>query len=180
MPTYNGTWPLIKFFNRRVFAFSTPGNSWHVWVCLGSFRCSIYTHVSLGWRRARSDRRTCLKEYGHPGPLRSELKVSKACLAPKAPRKAKVTRLLESADLRLSIGHEAKLFDEDRKAKVSKAVGLATDLIHTSVRSASSVLPKARWTLSPRMTVCIQARKPFSEKGLHFTVTLLGWPQHVC
>ena len=91
--------------------------------------------------------------YRHPGPLRSELKVSKACLAPKAPRKARSARLLESADLRFSIGYEAKPFDKDRKAKVSKALGLATDLTNTSVRSASSVLPKARWTVSPRMTV---------------------------
>ena len=91
--------------------------------------------------------------YRHPGPLRSELKVTKACLAPKAPRKAKVTRLLESADLTFSIGYEAKLCDKDRKAKVSKALGLATNLTNTSVRSASIVLPKARWTLSPRMTV---------------------------
>ena len=73
-------------------------------------------------------------KYRHPGPLRSELKVSKACLAPNAPRKAKVTRLLESADLRFSIGYEAKLFDKDRKAKVSKALGLVTDLTNTSVR----------------------------------------------
>ena len=63
--------------------------------------------------------------YRHPGPLRSELKVSKACLAPKAPRKAQVARLLESADLRFSTGYEAKLFNKDRKAKVSKALGLA-------------------------------------------------------
>ena len=91
--------------------------------------------------------------YGHAGPLRSELKISKACLAPKAPRNARSARLLESADLRFSIGYEAKPFDRDREAKVSKALGLATDLTNTSVRSASSVLPKARWTLSGRMTV---------------------------
>ena len=66
--------------------------------------------------------------YCHPGPLRSELKVSKACLAPKASRKARAARLLESADLRFSIGYEAKPFDKDRKAEVSKALGLATDL----------------------------------------------------
>ena len=101
-----------------------------------------------------------VKYYRHPGPLRSELKVSKACLAPKAPRKARSARLLESADLRFSIGYEAKPFDKDRKAKVSKALGLATDLTNTSVRSASSVLPKARWTLSPRMTVFYQTRCP--------------------
>ena len=93
-------------------------------------------------------------QYCHPGPLRSELKVSKACLAPKAPRKARSARLLESADLRFSIGYEAKLFDKDRKAKVSKALGFANDLTNTSVRPASSALAKARWTLSPRMTVC--------------------------
>ena len=87
------------------------------------------------------------KDYRHPGPLRSELKVSKACLAPKAPRKERSARLLESADLRLSIGYEAKQFDKDRQAKVRKALGLATDLPNTSVRSASSVLPKARLTL---------------------------------
>ena len=94
-----------------------------------------------------------LKKYGHAGPLRSELEVSKACLAPQAPRKARSARLLESADLRFSIGYEAKPFGKDRKAKVSKALGLATDLTNTSVRSASSVLPKARWTASHMMTV---------------------------
>ena len=92
-------------------------------------------------------------DYRHPGPLRSELKVSKACLAPKAPRKARSARLLESTGIRFSIVYDAKLFEKDRKAKVSKALGLATDLANTSVRSASSVLPKARLTLSPRMTV---------------------------
>ena len=56
-------------------------------------------------------------DYRHPGPLRSELKVSKACLAPKAPRKAKVTRLLESADLRFSFGYEAKPFDKTEKLR---------------------------------------------------------------
>ena len=91
--------------------------------------------------------------YRHPGPLRSQIKVSKACLAPKAPRKARSARLLESADLRFSFGYETKLFDKDRKAKVSKALGLATDLTNTSVRSASSVLLEARLTLSSRMTV---------------------------
>ena len=59
--------------------------------------------------------------YHHHGPLRSELKVSKACLAPKAPRGARSARLLESADLRFSTGYEAKLFDKDRKAKVNQA-----------------------------------------------------------
>ena len=79
--------------------------------------------------------------------------------------KAKVTRLLESADLRFCIGYEAKLFDKDRKAKVSKALGLATDLTNTSVRSASSVLPKARLTLSLRITV------------LKHLVLIIGTPQ---
>ena len=59
--------------------------------------------------------------------------------------RARSARLLESADLGFSIGYEAKPIDKDRKAKVSKALGLATDLTNTSVRSASSVLPKARW-----------------------------------
>ena len=53
----------------------------------------------------------------------------------------------------LSIGHEAKPFETDRKAEVSNTLGLGTDLTNTSVRSASSVLPKAGWTLSPRMAV---------------------------
>ena len=89
----------------------------------------------------------------HSGPLRSALEVSKACLTPKAPRKARSARLLESADLRCSIDYEAWLFDKDRKAKVNKALGLETDLTNTSVRSTSSVLPKARVTVSPKMTV---------------------------
>ena len=93
------------------------------------------------------------RNYRHPGPLRSELKVSKACLAPKSPKKARSARLLDSADLRFSIGYESKPFDKDRKAKVSKDLGFAMDLNNTSVRSASSVLPKARLTLSPRMTI---------------------------
>ncbi len=44
------------------------------------------------------------------------------------------------------------------ESKVSKAFGLATDLTNTSVRSASSVLPNARWTLSPNMTVVFLIR----------------------
>ena len=40
--------------------------------------------------------------YGHPGPLRSAKSVSKPCSAPKASRKAKVARVLESTDLGFS------------------------------------------------------------------------------
>ena len=105
-----------------------------------------------------------ITSYRHPGPLRSELKVSKACLAPKAPRKARSARLLESADPRFSIGYEAKPFAKDRQAKVSKALGLATDLTNSSIRSASSVLPKARLTLSPRMTVTLMSRDVLRNK----------------
>ena len=38
-------------------------------------------------------------EYRHPGPLRSAKSVSKPWSAPKAPRKAKVAKTMESSDL---------------------------------------------------------------------------------
>ena len=49
--------------------------------------------------------------------------------------------------------HKAKRFKKLARTKVSKTLGLATDLTNASDRSAARTLPKARLTYFPRLTV---------------------------